>query len=54
MARRKLSAKDWAALNRGRPVTTYPQGGGRAQLRVATGKPELRRKNNNGGEGGTT
>jgi hypothetical protein len=52
MARRKLSPKDWAAVERGRPVTTYPQGGGRAQLRVATTKPQLRRRKKNN-EGGT-
>jgi hypothetical protein len=49
MARRKLSPKDWAALNRGRPLTTYPPGGGRPELRVATTKPKLRRKSNNEG-----
>lgn len=30
----KLSARDLAALNKGRPITTYPPGGGPARLTV--------------------
>jgi hypothetical protein len=46
MSRRKLSSKDWAALNRGRPVTNYPPGGEQAELRMFDARePRSRRKN---------
>ena len=49
MARRKLSPKHWAALNRGRPVTNYPQGGGRAQVvRMFGGQERHRRRKGSG------
>ncbi len=45
MSRRKLSPKDWAALN-GRAVVgiRYPPGGGRPELYVPTAREERRRK----------
>jgi hypothetical protein len=52
MARRKLTPRDYAALNRGRPVTTYPPGGARAELQVAAAKPQLRRRRKRDKEGG--
>lgn len=35
MSRKKLSARDRQALNRGKPITVYPAGGGPAQIRNA-------------------
>jgi len=51
VSRRKLSPRDYTALNRARPVTTYPPGGGRAELRVPTTR-ELRRRRKRGQEEG--
>jgi hypothetical protein len=48
MSRHKPSRADYKALQRDTPIgVRYPPGVGRAQLRVATTKPELRRKKNN-------
>jgi hypothetical protein len=45
VTRRKLSAKDWAALTRGTPVgVRYPPGGGPAELRVFGAKENRRRR----------
>jgi hypothetical protein len=44
MSRKKLSKSDYAALNKGQVVRSYPAklGGGRAQLRMQ-GPPSARR-----------
>lgn len=44
MSRRKLSPKDVKALNRGRPVTKYPPGKGRAELRIPSASKRERRR----------
>ncbi len=45
MTRRKLSKADYASLNKGRPVRSYPPGGGPARITVQ-GPPKPRRKGN--------
>ena len=35
MSRRSLSKKNYAQLNKGRPIRCYPPGGNRAQVRVS-------------------
>jgi len=49
MSRRKLSAKDWAQLNRGARVGVYYPPGGRAEIRVPTTRERRRRRKKEGG-----
>jgi len=45
MSRRKLTPRDYAALKGGRPVTTYPPGGGPAEIRVPSKRQRRRQRN---------
>jgi len=45
VSRRKLTPRDYAALNRGRALVVYPPDGGRAQVRTPTTRLEKRRRN---------